>query len=103
MAGQEAWAAGFDGSCWLQNEEGEEKVKEREDGSVYIKGGKYYYIAIGIPIEGNLRFNQELRPTQKLRPIPRNPRLGKNRRSEKLASRENESCVFRKDKKAWVI
>ena len=40
MAGQEAWAAGFDGSCWLQNEEGEEKVKEREDGSViYIRGG----------------------------------------------------------------
>jgi len=65
MAGQEAWAAGFDGSCWLQNEEGEEKVKEREDGSVYIKGGKYYYIAIGIPIERNLRFNQELRPSQK--------------------------------------
>ena len=26
-----------------------------------------------------------------------------NRRSEKLASRENESCVYRKDKKAWVI
>ena len=40
MAGQEAWAAGFDGSCWLQMKKEKRKMKEREDGRRYLYKGK---------------------------------------------------------------
>ena len=86
------------------NEGGEEKMKEREDGSGYIKEGKTNII---LPLEFFLNATCVSTKScvlhKRPRPIPRNPRLGNNRRSEKLASRENESCVYRKDKKAWVI